>query len=142
NNEPSLACLIALRKLEDQAEFLEVPTDHLHCVHPSYIPASKDDKTEEEGSKRGIAGTGRPQAHDPNIMQVPKKIRSMYVPHNSSHKFIEFDFDAAELRVQAAVSGDQRLIDALRGPDPHQANAHLWGCSREEAKTVAYGVNY
>src|SRR2546428_5770788 len=75
-------------------------------------------------------------------MQVPKQIRSMYVPHQVGWKLVEFDFDAAELRVAAAVSGDTALLRALDSPDPHSANARLWGRTRAEAKTVAYGTLY
>lgn len=135
--------LIDYKALVDDAEYLEVPLDHVNCIHPSYIPAGKDDKEEREGeTKKGIAGTGRPQAHDPNIMQVPARIRTMYVPHHSDWKLVEFDFDGAELRVAAAVSGDVALLRALEGPDLHQVNADLWGCTRAEAKTVAYGTLY
>lgn len=120
--------------------FVDIPMDMMeYTTHPDYMPRAKDD---DDSDKKGMAGTGRIQAKDPNIMQVPKKIRSMYVPSTSTSRLVEFDFDQAELRVVAALSGDTVLRARLDGPDIHQIHATRWGCDRAVGKTVTYGTLY
>lgn len=133
-----LEILVKVREAKKALDFIGVPLSNRRTVHPLYLPGKKDD--DEEGSK-GLAGTGRIQAKDPNIMQVPKAIRVMYIPHDPANLLVEYDFDQAELRVIAGLSGDSALAKALEG-DVHQYHADLWGCSRDEAKTTTYAVLY
>lgn len=114
------------------------------CVHPTYLPISKDAdvyRADAEPGEKGIAGTGRIQASG-GIQQVPKEFRVIYVPHSLDNVLAEFDYEQAELRVVAAMSRDRALQEALEGPDLHTVHAERWGCSRFEAKTVTYAVLY
>lgn len=108
------------------------------CIHPSYTATAKD--KDERG--KGMAGTGRILPKDPNIAQVPKEGRKLYIPHAPQNLIAEFDYVQAELRVIAAVSGDDALMKRINGPDIHQVHADLWGCSRKEAKNVTYATIY
>lgn len=135
-----LRALLDYRDAAKSLEYLLVPLWEDGRVHPNYLPASKDDKDQETG--KGIAGTGRLQARDPNIQQVPKIIREVYIPDSSAHCFIELDFQQAELRVAAALSGDVALQHAIDGPDLHGVHAKAWGCTRDEAKTLVYASLY
>jgi len=134
-----LSYLLAWRKVNKlRTTYAEVKLSGDGCVHPSYTATAKD--KDERG--KGMAGTGRIQARDPNIMQLPKEARKLYVPHDPKNIFIEFDYVQAELRVVAAVSGDAMLMQRLGGPDIHQLHADMWGCSRKEAKNVTYATMY
>jgi uracil-DNA glycosylase family 4 len=117
-------------------------------VYPSYAPATKDDefvdyKGEAIKFAKGIAGTGRIQAKDPNPQQVTKDARTIFIPHQPTSVFLEFDYDSAELRVAAALSRDHRMTAALDGPiNLHQLHADEWDCTRDEAKTLVYATMY
>jgi DNA polymerase I-like protein with 3'-5' exonuclease and polymerase domains len=137
STDPALACLLNIREAKKALDYIRVPLSPRGCVHPVYLPRAKD----KEELRKGMAGTGRPQASDPNIMQVPKEVRQMYIPHHPGHILFEYDFDQAELRVMAALANDSGLAAALEG-DVHQYHAELWGCDRDTAKTVTYAVMY
>jgi len=107
-------------------------------VHPSYLPASKDD-ADDKG--KGIAGTGRLAAHGPNIQQMPKEARYLFVPDTPDMCFIEFDWSQAELRVAAALSNDKVMLEALKG-DIHGYTMKRMGCDRTRAKNTMFGSAY
>jgi len=114
-------------------------------IHPSYLPASKDD---ERGGKKmdskGATATGRLASYKPNIQNQPKEVRRLYVP-DPGQCFLQFDYSAAELWVLAGMSGDQRLMEDLRAAKPndmHQRNADRFGISRKVAKNVTYASQY
>lgn len=124
-------------------------------VHPSYLPASKDD---ERGGKKmdnkGTTATGRLASFKPNIQNQPKdcpygckgrcshfRVRNLYVPDKPSMCFVQADYKSAELYVLAGMSGDQRLLDDLRG-DMHQRNADRFNISRKVSKNVTYASQY
>lgn len=72
--------------------------------------------------------SGRWGSNDPNCQNLPKKLRSMFVPH-PGNVFVAADMSAVELRMIALLAGDGPLIqafaefDAGRGPDVHVFNA-------------------
>ncbi len=111
-------------------------------VYPQYMPVSKDE--EKGGMKLGSKGntaTGRLVAYDPNIQNQPKSVRWLYIPDEPNHCFIQADYKSAELYVLAGASGDQRLMEDLKG-DLHQANADRLGVDRKIAKNVTYASQY
>lgn len=140
-DDPALGALLGIRVHKKNLEYLALDIWPDNCVHPNYLPASKDTKDDQEGKAKGIAGTGRIQARDPNIQQIPKSLRHIFIPP-PGHIFLEADYDAAELRVMAGLAGDRNLLRALEGPDLHQHHAVVWNCTRDEAKTTTYAVMY
>lgn len=108
------------------------------CIHPSYLPASKD----EEGlDGKGLAGTGRITSRDPNIQNQPPEARKLFVPHSSDFILVEADYSQIELRIAAALSGDKALTEALKG-DVHARTMELLNCDRVRAKNLIYGSLY
>jgi DNA polymerase I-like protein with 3'-5' exonuclease and polymerase domains len=121
-------------------------------VHPSYLPASKDD---ERGGKKmdnkGATSTGRLASYKPNIQNQMKDeiagttVRHLYVPDDDTQCFVQADYSAAELESLAGMSGDRRLSQDLRSKDGggiHQRNATRIGVSRKVAKNVTYASQY
>lgn len=138
-NDPALHLLLKYRRINKmRSSFAEVNLPPDCRIHPTYLPASKDYDLD---TGKGIAGTGRIQARDPNIMQQPLEARRMYVPQSADACFIEFDYDQAELRVVAALSGDSNLLQILNS-DVHTIHSQRWGCSRQDAKILVYATLY
>lgn len=119
--------------------YTEHPLGDDGCVHPSYLPASKDDENAEFG--KGLAGTFRITTRDPNLQNQPPIARRLFVPHNRDLIFVEADYSQIELRIAAALSGDKALQEALLG-DVHARTQELLHCDRVRAKNVMYGTLY
>lgn len=143
---PALQALLRYREVSKlRATYAETPLGDDGCVHPSYLPASKDDDSFDANGvrvrRKGLAGTWRPTAHDPNIQNQPLSARRLYVPHHPDFLFLEADYSQIELRVAATLSRDAALLEALKG-DVHESTRSLLGCDRTRAKNVMYGTLY
>lgn len=134
---PVLKSLLEYRTASKLLEtYAEVPTSDDGCVHPSWLPASKDD----DGFGRGLAGTWRITSHGPNFQNQPPSARKLYIPPKG-YCFIEADWSQIEARIIAALSGDRALAEAIsRGL--HRANMEMLGVDKTRAKNAFYGWCY
>lgn len=105
-----------------------------------------------------VAATGRLSSQNPNLQNIPirtergKKVRGMFVPRDENHILLAADYSQIELRIIAALSKDEAMIDAFqKGEDIHTATAAkvfdvpLEEVTREQrshAKTVNFGIIY
>jgi DNA polymerase-1 len=90
-----------------------------------------------------IAATGRLSSSEPNLQNIPARLRPAFIPGAGNWVMIDADYSQIELRVLAHLSGDPVLISAFREDrDIHQATADELGISRDAAKTVNFGVIY
>lgn len=106
-----------------------------------------------------LTQTGRLSSVDPNLQNIPvrleegKKIRKAFVPSHPDWLIFSSDYSQIELRVLAAISGDENLQAAfLEGDDIHDSTArrifHLsvddevTANMRRQAKAVNFGVVY
>lgn len=89
--------------------------------------------------------TSRMACSAPNMQNFAKTdyvMRGLFVPEDG-HVLISSDFSQVELRVVAALSQEQSMIDTiLGGGDLHQLTADLLGVSRQEAKTINFLIVY
>ena len=69
----------------------------------------------QAGSPEGRAAprTGRLSSADPNLMNQPHEIRSMFVGP-PGYKYWSFDYKGLELCIGAALSGDEAMLRVLR----------------------------
>lgn len=104
-----------------------------------------------------IAQTGRLSSTDPNLQNIPvrtqigREIRKAFIAPEGK-VLVSADYSQIELRVAAALSNDQGMIDTFRqGIDLHQQTAaEMYGIGLEEvtkeqrysAKTINFGVLY
>jgi len=104
-----------------------------------------------------IAQTGRLSSNDPNLQNIPvrtdvgKRIRTAFVAR-PGHVFVSGDYSQFELRLAAAMSGDEDMIEAFNNDqDIHQLTAAaVLGLKPEEvtkelrykAKAVNFGILY
>lgn len=105
-----------------------------------------------------VAATGRLSSNNPNLQNIPirtergRQIRKAFVARDENHTLISADYSQIELRIIAALSGEENMIAAFQnGEDIHRATAakvfdvSLEEVSREQrsnAKTVNFGIIY
>jgi DNA polymerase-1 len=104
-----------------------------------------------------LAATGRLSSNNPNLQNIPirtpmgREIRRAFVAA-PGHELLSADYSQIELRVMAALSGDEALREAfLAGHDIHAATAsRVYGVAmdqllpemRRTAKMVNFGIIY
>jgi DNA polymerase-1 len=105
-----------------------------------------------------IAVTGRLSSINPNLQNIPirteqgREIRKAFIPRDDKHILISADYSQIELRVVAAMSGDEAMCEAFRKhKDIHTATAaKVYGIDESEvtkeqrykAKSVNFGIIY
>ncbi|MET3033244.1 DNA polymerase I [Flavobacterium johnsoniae] len=105
-----------------------------------------------------VAATGRLSSNNPNLQNIPirtergRQIRKAFVARDENYTLISADYSQIELRIIAALSGEENMIAAFQnGEDIHRATAAkvfdvaLEEVSREQrsnAKTVNFGIIY
>lgn len=105
-----------------------------------------------------VASTGRLSSNNPNLQNIPirtergRQVRKAFVPRDAHHLLLAADYSQVELRVIAALSGDEGLIAAFKaGHDIHAATASkVFGVAldqvdrdmRSKAKAVNFGIIY
>ncbi|MDR4988292.1 MAG: DNA polymerase I [Bacteroidales bacterium] len=107
---------------------------------------------------QAIAATGRLSSNNPNLQNIPirteegRLIRKAFVPRDEDHVLLAADYSQIELRIIAALSNDEAMMEAFRqNLDIHAATAAkvyevpLENVSKEmrrNAKTVNFGIVY
>jgi DNA polymerase-1 len=107
---------------------------------------------------QAIAATGRLSSTAPNLQNIPirtergREIRKAFIPADDDHLILAADYSQIELRIIAALSGDEAMCNAfLEGLDIHAAtaakifNTSVNEVTREQrsvAKTVNFGIIY
>jgi len=105
-----------------------------------------------------VAATGRLSSNNPNLQNIPirtergRQIRTAFVARDEDHTILSADYSQIELRIIAALSGDEEMMRSFQmGEDIHAAtaakvfNIPLEAVSREQrshAKTVNFGIIY
>jgi len=107
---------------------------------------------------QAITATGRLSSSNPNLQNIPirneegREIRKAFIPANEEYTLLAADYSQIELRLMAAMSGDESMFESFcNGEDIHAAtaskiyNVPLPEVSREmrrNAKTVNFGIIY
>lgn len=107
---------------------------------------------------QAVAVTGRLSSNNPNLQNIPirtergREVRKAFVPRSEEFTLLSADYSQIELRIIAAISGDQNMSDAFRsGLDIHTATAaKVYGVEladvtpdmRRNAKSVNFGIIY
>ncbi|MEQ9187041.1 MAG: DNA polymerase I [Cryomorphaceae bacterium] len=105
-----------------------------------------------------VAATGRLSSTNPNLQNIPirtergRYIRKAFIPRSEEYVILAADYSQVELRIIAALSEDEGMIQAFKdGLDIHAATASkvfgvpLEEVSREQrgkAKAVNFGIAY
>src|SRR4029078_165984 len=113
-------------------------------VHTSYAQA--------------VAVTGRLSSNNPNLQNIPirtergREIRKAFIPRSKDHVLLSADYSQIELRIVAAISGDEAMGEAFKiNKDIHTATAakvysidekDVTKEMRYKAKSVNFGIIY
>ena len=105
-----------------------------------------------------LTATGRLSSSEPNLQNIPvrseegKNLRKIFVPSYDDGFIVSADYSQIELRLLAAFSGDETLIDSFRkGYDIHATTAaQVFGVElsdvssqmRRDAKAINFGIVY
>lgn len=105
-----------------------------------------------------VAATGRLSSNNPNLQNIPirtprgKQVRESFVPKNEDYVLFAADYSQIELRIIAALSKEENMIQAFKdGQDIHATTAaKVYGIPLEEvtreqrgnAKAVNFGILY
>lgn len=105
-----------------------------------------------------VAATGRLSSNNPNLQNIPirtergRQVRKAFIARDENYTLISADYSQIELRIIAALSGEENMIQSFRnGEDIHKStaakvfNVPLGEVTREQrshAKTVNFGIVY
>ncbi len=119
--------------------------------------ADSENKVHTNFKQTGTA-TGRLSSTEPNLQNIPvrtdlgRELRRFFVPKSDDYLLIDADYSQIELRILAAISGDETMIKAfLSGVDIHTDTAsvvfnvspnEVTSDLRKRAKAVNFGIMY
>ncbi|SEL20848.1 DNA polymerase I [Aquimarina amphilecti] len=105
-----------------------------------------------------VAATGRLSSNNPNLQNIPirtergRQVRKAFVPRDKDHTLLAADYSQIELRIIAALSEEETMINAFKsGEDIHASTAakvfnvaidEVTREQRSNAKTVNFGIIY
>ena len=107
---------------------------------------------------QAVAVTGRLSSNNPNLQNIPirtdrgREIRKAFISRNDGHVLVSADYSQIELRIVAAISGDENMVQAFKdSKDIHTATAakvynvaetEVTSTMRRAAKAVNFGIIY
>ncbi|WP_108807926.1 DNA polymerase I [Aquimarina spinulae] len=132
----------------------------LKSTYVDALPTQVDENTGRVHTDymQTVAATGRLSSNNPNLQNIPirtergRQVRKAFVPRNEEHTLLAADYSQIELRIIAALSKEETMIEAFKnGEDIHAStaakvfNVPIEEVSREQrsnAKTVNFGIIY
>ena len=107
---------------------------------------------------QAVAATGRLSSNNPNLQNIPirtkrgQEVRKSFIAKDDNYTLVAADYSQIELRLIAAMSGDETMIKAFNdGHDIHAATAakvfdvaleDVTRTQRSDAKAVNFGIIY
>ena len=149
NNNPIVSDILAYRELTK-----------LKSTYIDALPLMINRKTQRVHTSyaQAVAVTGRLSSNNPNLQNIPirtdrgREIRKAFIPRDENHVLMSADYSQIELRIVAAISGDQNMCEAFKtGRDIHTATAakvynvpeaEVVKEMRYKAKSVNFGIIY
>lgn len=154
-----------LSKLADEhpivADILEIrELQKLKSTYIDALPAliSPIDGKIHTSFNQAVTVTGRLSSTNPNLQNIPiktakgREIRKAFIPSNDDFLILSADYSQIELRLMAAFSQDETLLEAFeKGQDIHAATAakiykvpieQVTAEMRRKAKTANFAILY
>ena len=153
-----------LRKIRDESPIIEriMEWRELSKLKSTYLDPLPGDIDPDDGRihttfNQAATATGRLSSTKPNLQNIPirsdegRPIRSCFVA-SRGRRLLAADYDQVEMRILAAVAGDEQLQKIFNdGEDVHAATAaevlgveaaDVGPAERSKAKMVNYGIAY
>ena len=132
-------------------------------LQSTYVDALPNEVNQNTGRihtqyMQAVAATGRLSSNNPNLQNIPirtergREVRKAFIPRNENYVLLAADYSQIELRIIAALSEEENMINAFKnGEDIHAStaakvfNIPLNEVTREQrsnAKTVNFGIVY
>jgi DNA polymerase-1 len=154
-----------LSKLADEHEIAEAILEYrqmvkLKSTYVDALPTMINPKTGRIHTtyNQFVAATGRLSSINPNLQNIPirtargREIRKAFVPRDENYVLLSADYSQIELRLMAAFSQDESMLEAFRtGRDIHATTAakifkvpldEVTTDMRRKAKTANFGIIY
>lgn len=148
NEHPMIPLIIEYRRVtklkSTYIDALRNKADENHKIHTTFVQTA--------------TATGRISSVEPNLQNIPVRselsahIRSVFLPSRKDGWLVSADYSQIELRVLAALSGDEHMKDAfLKNEDIHtRTAAQVFAVPQDEvthemrssAKAVNFGIVY
>ena len=132
----------------------------LQSTYIDALPNQVDTKTHRVHTDymQTVAATGRLSSNNPNLQNIPirtergRLIRKAFIARDENYKLLSADYSQIELRIIAALSGEENMIKAFQNnEDIHTSTAakvfnvpleEVTKEQRSNAKTVNFGIIY
>ena len=132
----------------------------LQSTYIEALPNQVDKKTGRVHTDymQTVASTGRLSSNNPNLQNIPirtergRLIRKAFIARDENHSLLSADYSQIELRIIAALSGEENMIKAFQNnEDIHKITAakvfnvpleEVTKEQRSNAKTVNFGIIY
>ena len=132
----------------------------LQSTYIDALPLQVDPKTQRVHTDymQTVAATGRLSSNNPNLQNIPVRtergrlIRKAFIARNENYVLLSADYSQIELRIIAALSGEDNMIKAFQdNEDIHKSTAakvfnvpldEVTKEQRSHAKTVNFGIVY
>ena len=132
----------------------------LQSTYIDALPNQVDTKTGRVHTDymQTVAATGRLSSNNPNLQNIPirtergRLIRKAFIAKDENHTLVSADYSQIELRIIAALSGEENMIKAFQNnEDIHRSTAakvfnvpleEVTKEQRSNAKTVNFGIIY
>lgn len=154
-----------LSKLAEEHEIAEAILEYrqmikLKSTYVDALPTMINPKTGRIHTtyNQFVAATGRLSSINPNLQNIPirtargREIRKAFVPRDENYVLLSADYSQIELRLMAAFSQDESMLEAFRtGRDIHATTAakifkvpldEVTTDMRRKAKTANFGIIY
>ncbi len=155
-----------LAKLESKHEIIPLILNYrsLRKLKSTYVDTlpqmvNKGTQRVHTSYMQTVAATGRLASNNPNLQNIPirtekgREIRKAFISADDKTDLLAADYSQIELRIIAALSGDNNMIEAFKnGYDIHAATAaKVFGVEkiedvtreqRSSAKAVNFGIIY
>jgi len=137
-----IKAILILKALKKQQTFTKSKLAEDGRARTTFKPAGT--LTGRLSSSKSITGTGT------NLQTIPKAIREFFIC-DPGYILIQVDYAKAESWIVAYLAKDEKMIEALQGPDFHSTNASaILGKpvtkadydDRQLGKKISHGCNY
>lgn len=142
-------------KILEFREYQKLKSTYVDALPKLISPASDRIHTDY---RQTVAATGRLSSNNPNLQNIPirtekgREIRKAFIPSDKNHLIMAADYSQIELRIMAAFSKDESMMNAFKeGRDIHATTAaKVFGVDvdnvepnmRRKAKEVNFGIIY